>query len=355
MRGMRRVGATVLVTVIAAAGGAGAQTLAPGARIRARTPDGPVQATVVRVTDTALVLERKAVRDTFSLSYGRIAELRVALGKEPSKGASVLLGIAGAAVGAVIGHQANSLFKGGAVGASVGVGLGQLIRADRWVAVPVTPGEKLALRADTAETVGGEKAAPARADAPEAVPADTGARPSWYEPEAVRDRALAYESTARAMYLPGMRIRYGTAGAPSVTRIARVLRVAGDTLVVTRDVAGAVPERVRADTLVDFELSRGWENRMHQDAQIGGVIGALILAAPCAYLTVAGWRDPLVPAVGPMLTAAAAMAGGTVGYLIGAGIGRADNRERWVHVATPVASTGHGVRLRLASVLRSTR
>ncbi len=144
-----------------------------------------------------------------------------------------------------------------------------------------------------------------------------------------------------------MRIRYGTAHAPLVKRHARVVAVAGDTLVVLRDVAGPAPERVRADTLVDFELSGGWERRTEKGALVGSVVGGLAVGLPLA-VALAADPDPFGFYFAGVLTGI----GGTVGCAVGALIGHANNRERWQHVATPLASAGHGVRVRLALEVR---
>ncbi len=185
MRGTRRLAAAALATMLLGpgAGGAeaGAQVLAPGARIKARTLDGLVQGTVVQVADTALVLERRGVRDTVAVAYGRVADVRMAVWKERSTLASALLWAAGAVAGIVVIGQVDPDHPTVVAGSLLGLGLGQLIKTDHWVAVPVTPGERLARGVVTigpgegAARSGAEARPAARTDAADAAAAEKGA------------------------------------------------------------------------------------------------------------------------------------------------------------------------------------
>ena len=148
----------------------------------------------------------------------------------------------------------------------------------------------------------------------------------------------------------GARIRYHAAAGNSRWRVARVLRAEGDTLVIMRDTAGSRPERVRSGSLVDLEISRGWQPSTGLGATIGMWVGGVGMGAWGAAST----RDGDSALAGAFI-------GGNVGGVLGAGlgalIGAADHRERWSPVAAPSAqppaTAGTGkVKLRFAIQLR---
>jgi hypothetical protein len=329
---------------LVAPGGLHGQALAPGERIRARTPGGRIEARVLQLTDTALVLERKLTGDTFSVSYGKLADVRAAWGKRPHPVAGALGGIAGAIGVPVIACQVkmpHCVVGGFFGGLALGVGLARLVKTDRWVSVPVVPAPtpshdtvRLLAAPSRADTVARQVPPTGALTAP--TPTDTAVRPGPGVPATAGEatRALARAGEAAGTYgsaePTGARIRYHAAAGNSRWRVARVLRMEGDTLVIMRDTAGSRPERVRSGSLVDLEMSRGWQPSTGLGATIGMCVGGVGMGVWGAASARDGDSALAVAFLGGLV-------GGALGAGLGALIGAADHRERWSPVAAPMA------------------
>ncbi len=312
--------------------------VAPGARLQARSGPTRVTGTVVSLNETALMLRRDSLGDTLELPLGSLSDVRVAEGRERSIRNLRFGWIVGAGLGFGIARAAGKGDEQAAgvpmvVGAVLGGLAGLRVQTERWlpapIVVPAPPrpagAAQLALAPpDSARPV---TAAPDSA-APRA-PADRRDTVAGRAPPAPDATDSPYLRNLRVF--AGERVRYESPEAPGVKRIARVLRVEGDTIVLLHDTLLASPVRVEGRSLRALEFSQGWSRRGNRT---GAMIG-MLLGAGAAYLA----YQP--NASGDYFGLGIIIFGGLgvgIGGTIGAAIGDTGYRERWGPTPRPAVA-----------------
>ena len=304
--------------------------VAPGVRLRTRWGPTPVAGTVVSLSETILVLRRDVLGDTLQLPLGSLSDVRVADRHRGSALGPKLGWLAGGGLGygiaLVAGQRSDNaaglpIIVGGLLGALAGLS----VKTDRWLPAPVLPPPPRLIAA-AADSV--RPAALDTATAREAAGRrDTIA--GWQTPAPGAESLNLRQLRASA----GERIRYESAEAPGVRRIARILRVEGDTVVLLPDILEATPVRIDGRSLRAIELSLGWSGRGNRTgAMIGSLLG--VGAGVLAYRPLASsdyFGLGLILCVG---------LGASVGAAVGTVVGNTGYRERWG--PPPLASVAVG-------------
>ncbi len=297
-------------------------TLAPGARVRVRTADRALTGTVIAINDTALLVQDDWFRDTVEFAVARVLNAHMVSGRRASPGAQALGFFAGLPIGlgACRAVRASHCISYGAV---VGVGLGYLlgwrVQVDRWTRVGISaPPAPLA----------GETAV--NRASPTDIPLDSGTRSPVDAPAPVpverREPSGLGGFGTDPLTFNGERIRYETYDAHGVKRVARVVRVAGDTLVLARDTTPGKTLRIPADSMLEVQFSQGLFRCSAQGAGVGAILGGAAALLEVSLICMHRGCDSADFAFGTFLLGAVGI---TVGTGVGAAIGAAVTRERW--------------------------